>query len=76
MPSDRLQVEWWLDRSRKQVLLNHPEEDLIDWCLNEKGLPKPKQLFFYELAGGQKLLLSVPTNYRLMIRENFKLAVK
>jgi len=74
MPSDRLQVEWWLDQPKNQVLPDQPGDSLIDWCLNEKGLPKPLKIF--EEIKGEKLSVSVPANYRIMIKEDFGLALK
>jgi predicted GNAT superfamily acetyltransferase len=75
LPSDRLQVEWWLDPIKKDVLTNEPGENLIDWDLNDQGFPKPRGMF-NDLPKGEKLLLSVPADYRMLIREDFQLALK
>lgn len=75
MPSDRLQVEWWLDRPKKWMLPEQQGESLIDWSLNEKGFPEPKRIN-EEFPKGEKLLISVPANYRSMIKEDLKLALK
>lgn len=74
MPSDRLQVEWWLDRPKEQMLPDEQGESIIEWSLNETGFPEPRELV-KELPKGEKLLLSVPANYRMMIQKDLKLAL-
>lgn len=74
LPTDRLQVEWWLEQPRRP-LPQGPATGLINWQLNERGLPVP--LGINGMQGDEQLLtMAVPAQFAEMKTQDMGLAIE
>ncbi|ATW25731.1 GNAT family N-acetyltransferase [Candidatus Formimonas warabiya] len=73
LPTDRFQVEWWLDRPRSFLLPPGAGKSLISWQLNGAGFPRPHRVED-PLPDGDKLVVSVPARFQDMKQKDFELA--
>ena len=74
LPTDRFQVEWWLDQPRGP-LPQGKETSLIHWQVNGQGLPVP--LHINGAEGDEQLLtVAVPAQFAEMKQQDRGLAIE
>lgn len=80
LPTDRLQVEWWLERNRVDDVieeLTDGAKEIAPWSLNTTGLPEIDNLneFNPEMAySNDAYLLAIPQDFQKIKMGNLSLA--
>lgn len=72
LPSDRFQVEWWIDQ-RRPPLPQGDEESLISWELTTDGLPQPTQVIDI-IPDTEKISVAVPAYFQNIKQKDIELA--
>ncbi len=72
LPSDRFQVEWWIDRNRPP-LPQGDEQDLLRWQPTAGGLPQPVQVVD-NIPDAQILSVAVPAYFQDIKPKDMELA--
>lgn len=88
IPSDRFQVDWWIQSERVSAILDRDgaarisaENDLhsddqpvITVRKNEQGLPEPVECHLEPPSGSKRLLVPVPAFFQVIKKRNMELA--
>lgn len=72
IPSDRFQIEWWLDHQKGFSLPQGRGEKANTWILRGDGLPQPGPI--REIPPGNKLTVGVPADFQALKKKDFGLA--
>jgi predicted GNAT superfamily acetyltransferase len=72
LPSDRFQVEWWVDQELPPLSTGE-EAKLLGYHRNERGLPVP-ELIYEENAGYGRLVVTVPSSIQDIKKADIGLA--
>jgi predicted GNAT superfamily acetyltransferase len=76
LPSDRFQVEWWINSShlKREHALVHKHTKRIPYELTEDGQPKLVEIHSSQFLDEEGLLVPVPKQFQQLKKDNFDLA--